>query len=111
MVKLCLESSFLQHSLEIIEADLVDVVPGTSAVDTINYYYKSGLIFLELKRYADALKAFERVMVPPTKSINELHIAAFKRLILLKIIEGGEDYQLPSKTQDILRHDLKIGDG
>jgi len=30
---------------------------------------------------------------------------------LLSIIEGHEEYQLPHSTQDVLKHDLKVGDG
>jgi hypothetical protein len=96
-VQVCYETKFLQHSLEVILLDLVDVVPGTPAIDTIDYYYHSGLIFFELKRYADAFKAWERVMVTPTKIINEVHIASFKKLILMAIVLGREDYHLPSK--------------
>jgi hypothetical protein len=50
-------------------------------------------------------------MVPPTKIVTQVHISAFQRLILLAIIEGRSDYQLPQSTQDVLKHDLKIGDG
>jgi len=53
------------------------VVPETPAMDIVNYYFFSGLIFSGLKRYADAIKAFERVMVIPTKSVCEVHIATF----------------------------------
>ena len=50
-------------------------------------------------------------MVPPTKTVTAVHISAFQKLILLAIIEGKKDYQLPQSTQDVLKHDLKIGDG
>jgi len=37
-------------------------------------------------------------MVTPTKFVHPLHIASFKRLALLSIIEGHNEYRLPSKT-------------
>lgn len=36
---------FWQHSLEVIENDLIDVLPSTPATDVVNYYWYSGLIF------------------------------------------------------------------
>jgi len=49
-------------------------------------------------------------MIVPTKRINEIHINAFKKLVLLGVIEGYE-FELSSSTQDCLRNNLKLGDG
>ena len=69
-----------------------------------------GLIFIGLKRFKDAIRAFKKLMIVPAKGINEIHINAFKKLVLLGIIEGYE-FELSSSTQDCLRNNLKLGDG
>ena len=62
-------------------------------MDTIFYYYFGGLIFLGLERYQDAIRAFKKVMITPTKSITDVHISAYKKLVLLGFIEGF-DFEL-----------------
>jgi len=99
-----------QHALPIIEKSLIDILPSTSGLESLNYYMFCGLIFIGLKRFKDAIRAFKKLMIVPAKGINEIHINAFKKLVLLGIIEGYE-FELSSSTQDCLRNNLKLGDG
>ncbi len=53
--RLTLKSLCYQQSLVIIDKSYVDVLQGTLGIDLITYYYYSGMIFMGLERYTEAI--------------------------------------------------------
>lgn len=54
-----------------------------------------------LNRFKDAINQIQKLLLLPTQAIHQVYADAYKKLILLAIIEGYE-YKLPDKTQERL---------
>ena len=80
-----------------IEKSYVDVQHGTAAIDVITFYYYSGMIIMGLNKFKDAISQMQKLLLLPTQTSHQVYVDAYKKLILMAIIEGYE-YRLPDKT-------------
>ena len=53
--KLCLKANCFQHSLPVITQTLIDVLDGCSAIEICTYNYYTGLLFIGLRQFPQAI--------------------------------------------------------
>ena len=77
-------------------------------MDILGYLYYKALILIALKRYQEAIEALKLVISYPTQITHKVHIEAYKKLILVSLIESGYFPSLPKYTAQMLRYKLEL---
>ncbi|RLN95533.1 hypothetical protein BBJ28_00007484 [Nothophytophthora sp. Chile5] len=76
-----------------------------TCVDFLGYAYYGGLLYLGEKRYQEALDLFLLAITAPAVSLSAFVIEAYKKLVLVTLIQRGETVLLPKYTPFVvLRH-------
>lgn len=88
--KLCLKAKCYQHSLQVIDYPTTSFTKSTSPMDIVSYLYYKGLVMTGLKRYEDAIEQFRLVLAFPTNITHKVHVEAYKKLILLTLLNCSE---------------------
>ena len=58
-------------------------------MDILGYLYYKALILVALKRYQEAIECLKLVISFPSQITHKIHIEAYKKLILVSLIETG----------------------
>ena len=77
-------------------------------MDILGYLYYKALILIALKRYQESIEALKLVISYPTQITHKVHIEAYKKLILVSLIESGYFPSLPKYTAQMLRYKLEL---
>jgi hypothetical protein len=60
--KLCLKANCFQHSLPVITQTHIDVLDGCSAIEICTYNYYSGLLFIGLRQFQQAIVSLNQCL-------------------------------------------------
>jgi hypothetical protein len=88
--RLCIKAKCFQHSLKIIDFPVTSFTKHTQPIDVVCYLYYKGLIYIGLHRNEDALQQFELVLSFPAQITHRVHSEAYKKAILLNLIQVSE---------------------
>ncbi len=110
--KLCIKSKCYQHALQVIDHPTTSFKKYTSPMDIVSYLYYKGLIYLGLKRYADAEGQFRLVLSFPSHIVHKVHCEAYKKLIILTLLKVANG-QIPaagtmSRVKNVFPKDVNI---
>lgn len=76
-----------------------------SAVDFESYAYYGGLLHVGQKRFQEAIEFFTLAITAPAVSLSAFVIEAYKKLVLVSLIQTGEPPVLPKYTPFVVsRH-------
>ena len=68
---------------------------SSNPMDIVGYLYYKAMILTGLKRYAEAIECYKAVISYPAQVTHKIHTEAYKKLILLNLIEYGRSPSLP----------------
>lgn len=101
LLKLCLLAKQYTFAKKIVEADVLQIHSGNSRekdVDVervLSYYYYSGMVFIGLKNYLEAIRAFSIVLSAPAEAPSAIALAAYKKYVLVSLIHAGKVVAVP----------------
>jgi COP9 signalosome complex subunit 3 len=109
LLQVCLSAKVFKAPLQIMERDIFDVsADGVGACqfrDLLLYYYYGGMIYIGLKQFSKALDFLRLCFSAPTMVLNQIMIEAYKKYILVSLIEHGEVQGVHKYTsQTLIRH-------
>jgi len=87
---LSLKSLCYSQALPIISKSYLDVLPHTKAVEILTYYYYSGMILMGMNKFKEAIAKMSKLLLLPTTCAHQVYVDAFKKLVLMGMIEGYE---------------------
>ncbi|GBG25628.1 COP9 signalosome complex subunit 3 [Hondaea fermentalgiana] len=80
---------------DLVDQSFFSAVPYMEALDVQRFFYYKGRALVGLRRFEDALAAFEMVLTLPAKDVSAVALAAFKHLHLVSLIARGAIAVLP----------------
>lgn len=106
----CLLSKCYKASLSILEDDIFEIDQKRTALvprDFLLYCYYGGMIYIGLKKFSKALEFFQHAITAPTTALNAITIAAFRKYVLVSLIQNGQVPPFPKYTPAIVLRNLK----
>mmetsp|Transcript_735 Transcript_735/g.2668 ORF Transcript_735/g.2668 Transcript_735/m.2668 type:complete len:423 (-) Transcript_735:1261-2529(-) len=109
LLQVCLLSKCYSAALPTLEAGVVEVDPanGVTPRDFLLYCYYGGMACVGAKRYPAALELFLFAITAPSMVLSAVVVAAYKKYILVSLVEEGAVATLPKYTASIVHHRLK----
>ena len=92
-VRLCVLSKHYHLALPVLSVPLYSVRHAKDGVDALLYvefFYYSGLVWAAYKRWSRAVEAFHLCLAPPANAVSAVQVAAYKKLILVQLMDTGE---------------------
>ncbi|XP_011010491.1 PREDICTED: COP9 signalosome complex subunit 3-like isoform X2 [Populus euphratica] len=104
-LQLCLLAKCYKTGLSILEDDIFDV---DQPRDFFLYCYYGGMICIGQKHFQKALELLHNVVTAPMSSINAIAVEAFKKYILVSLIQNRQfSTSLPKYTSSAAQRNLK----
>eukprot|EP01113_Clastostelium_recurvatum_P046129 TRINITY_DN803_c0_g1_i3.p1 TRINITY_DN803_c0_g1~~TRINITY_DN803_c0_g1_i3.p1 ORF type:complete len:548 (-),score=185.51 TRINITY_DN803_c0_g1_i3:113-1732(-) len=110
LMQLCLLAKFPKPALSVLAEDFFEVSNETSAItikDVLCYYYYGGMIYIAMKRFKDAIQCFRSVITAPAHVVSAVMLEAYKKYILVCLIELGSIPPLPKYSSSVAGRQLK----
>ncbi|PKI39840.1 hypothetical protein CRG98_039773 [Punica granatum] len=105
LLLLCLLSKSYKIGLSILEDDIFEV---DQPRDLFLYCYYGGMICIGQKRFGKALELLRNVITAPMNAINAIAVEAYKKYILVSLIQHGQfSTSLPKYTSSVAQRNLK----
>ncbi|KAJ7974766.1 COP9 signalosome complex subunit 3 [Quillaja saponaria] len=102
---LCLLSKCYKAGLSILEDDVFEI---DQPRDLFLYCYYGGMICIGQKRFKKALELLHNVVTAPMSTINAIAVEAYKKYILVSLIQHGQfSTNLPKYTSSVAQRNLK----
>ncbi|CAA6668317.1 unnamed protein product [Spirodela intermedia] len=102
---LCLLSKCYKAGLSILDDDIYEV---DQPKELLLYCYYGGMINIGLKHFRKALEFLHNVVTAPMTNLNAIAIEAYKKYILVSLIQNGQVPQFPKYTSSAAQKNLKI---
>lgn len=115
LVQLCLDSKCLNSVVPFLELDYTDIHKEDGQFEikhVIMYHYYGGMVYAALKHFNRAAQFFDIVLTLPLQSVTHLMIEAYKKHILLALLNHGKlpEHSLPkSAPVCIAKHEKSVG--
>jgi COP9 signalosome complex subunit 3 len=77
---------------------ILEVNPKQSFLETsdfLKYFYYSGIVYIAVKNFKKALECFNEVMSFPADILSAVCVEAYKKAVLVSLIENGKAYSFP----------------
>ncbi|KAF8408392.1 hypothetical protein HHK36_007542 [Tetracentron sinense] len=102
---LCLLAKCYKTGLSILEDDIFEV---DQPRDFFLYCYYGGMICIGQKRFRKAMELLHNVVTAPMSTINAIAIEAYKKYILVSLIQSGQfSTTFPKYTSSVAQRNLK----
>eukprot|EP01132_Coremiostelium_polycephalum_P009056 gene9056-11094_t len=111
-LQLCILSKSYSIALPIIEdQNITELNPDYTHInikDVLCYFYYAGIIFTTLKKYKHALESFKMVFTAPATAISAIAIEAYKKYLVIHLIQNGQSPNFPRYTPNIIQRNIKV---
>ncbi|CAM1291491.1 COPS3 (predicted), partial [Pycnogonum litorale] len=110
LCQLCLLSKTLKLALPFLEEDITEISKENGHFDSkhfLLYYYYGGMIYTALKNYDRAMYFFEVAITTPSHAVSHIILEAYKKYILVSLIEHGKFIPLPKYTSQVVTRFIK----
>ncbi|XP_062192484.1 COP9 signalosome complex subunit 3-like [Phragmites australis] len=101
---LCLLAKQYKAGLSVLEDDIFEV---DQPRDLFLYCYYGGMIYIGLKKFPKALELLHNAVTAPMSSLNAIAVEAYKKYILVSLIQNGHVPSFPKYTSSIAQRNLK----
>lgn len=110
LVRHCCATRSYSDSLPILQHAIHFVQPesGLTYHDHLSYHFYSGLCYIALKRFDKALDALSLAIGARGHNTSLIQVEAYKKYILVGLIEHGDVVALPQTTSGDTRRSLEI---
>ncbi|XP_006659069.2 COP9 signalosome complex subunit 3 [Oryza brachyantha] len=101
---LCLLAKQYKAGLSILEDDILEV---HQPKDLFLYCYYGGMIYIGLKKFTIALEFLHNAVTSPMSSLNAIAVEAYKKYILVSLIQNGQVPSFPKYASTTAQRNLK----
>ncbi|KAL6658796.1 hypothetical protein ACP70R_002836 [Stipagrostis hirtigluma subsp. patula] len=101
---LCLLAKQYKAGLSVLEDDIFEV---DQPKDLFLYCYYGGMIYIGLKKFTKALELLHNAVTAPMSSLNAIAVEAYKKYILVSLIQNGHVPSFPKYTSSTAQRNLK----
>ncbi|XP_062195786.1 COP9 signalosome complex subunit 3-like isoform X2 [Phragmites australis] len=101
---LCLLAKQYKAGLSVLEDDIFEV---DQPRDLFLYCYYGGMIYIGLKKFPKALELLHNAVTAPMSSLNAIAVEAYKKYILVSLIQNGHVPSFPKYTSSTAQRSLK----
>lgn len=101
---LCILSKCYKSAQSILDEDIFEV---DQPRDLFLYGYYGGIINIGLKRFDKAIECLHNVFTSPMTSLNAIAVEAYKKYILVSLIQNGQVPSFPKYTSASAQRGLK----
>uniref|UniRef100_A0A0D3GVU0 COP9 signalosome complex subunit 3 n=1 Tax=Oryza barthii TaxID=65489 RepID=A0A0D3GVU0_9ORYZ len=101
---LCLLAKQYKAGLSVLEDDILEV---DQPKDLFLYCYYGGMIYIGLKKFTIALDFLHNAVTAPMSSLNAIAVEAYKKYILVSLIQNGQVPSFPKYTSSTAQRNLK----
>ncbi|KAL1935032.1 hypothetical protein VTP01DRAFT_4172 [Rhizomucor pusillus] len=111
LIKSCLLAKHYRAALHILNSDIETIEPdryGFSIQDILAYYYYGAMIYIGNKYYERAIEFLTLTISAPSQAISMIQLEAYKKYILVCIIQDGKLRSLPKYTSSLIEKGLKM---
>mmetsp|Transcript_18168 Transcript_18168/g.51685 ORF Transcript_18168/g.51685 Transcript_18168/m.51685 type:complete len:684 (-) Transcript_18168:832-2883(-) len=105
-LKVCLKLKHYTYAVDVIEVPILDLKPKQTCLyveDFLLYFYYGAMIHIGLKEYPRAIQFLNLVLCCPGTCVSAIQIDAWKKLVLVHLIEHGEGPQTPKSSPALSR--------
>ncbi|KAI0633148.1 hypothetical protein C8Q77DRAFT_1058791 [Trametes polyzona] len=109
-VKTCVATGYFTTALPVLAVPITSVDTALSDLhynDNLVYHYSGGMALAALKRWREAEEFFEICVSAPAQVPAALQLEAYKKLVLVQLIQYGETSATPKYTHPALARLLK----
>ncbi|TBU54939.1 hypothetical protein BD310DRAFT_826881 [Dichomitus squalens] len=109
-LRLCVTQRYFAAALPVLSHPITSVDPSLSDLhynDNLVYHYAGGIALGSLKRWQQAEEFFEICVSAPAQVPAAIQLEAFKKLVLVQLIQYGETIAPPKYTLPALQRQLK----
>jgi len=109
-LKVCLKAKHYTYALPVLDKPILDVMPKytlTSVFGFLLYFYYGGLIYIGVKRFHSALQCFHICLGCPGQAVSAIQMDAWKKFVLVTMIETGEVPAPPKNISQALSRVLQ----
>lgn len=88
------------------DTSILEINPKKSFLETsdfLKYFYYSGIVFIAVKDFKRALESFDEVLSFPADKLSAVCIDAYKRAVLVSLIQNGKVYSIPSNASRVVK--------
>jgi len=106
----CILAKCYKAALPVLVRFVFEIEPektGIESIDTRLYFYYGGICYIGLKQFNKALEFFEIVISAPALMISAIMVEAYKKYVLVSLIQRGEVGTLPRYTNSSLNRMFK----
>ncbi|CAO2205585.1 unnamed protein product [Urochloa humidicola] len=101
---LCLLAKQYKAGLSVLEDNIFEV---DQPKDLFLYCYYGGMIYIGLKKFPKALELLHNAVTAPMSSLNAIVVEAYKKYILVSLIQNGQVPSFPKYTSSTAQRNLK----
>ncbi|XP_047079937.1 COP9 signalosome complex subunit 3-like [Lolium rigidum] len=101
---LCLLAKQYKAGLSVLEDDIFEV---DQPKDLFLYCYYGGMIYIGLKKFRKALELLHNAVTAPMTSLNAITIEAYKKYVLVSLIQNGQVPSFPKYASSTAQRNLK----
>lgn len=105
LMQLCLLAKCFKPAFRFLEENITDIVKEDIQIDSkqfLLYFYYGGMIYTALKKFDRALFFYEIAITTPASDISYIMLAAYKKFILVSLLEHGKVIGLPKYTSHVV---------
>ncbi|CAB3987471.1 COP9 signalosome complex subunit 3 [Paramuricea clavata] len=113
LMQLCLVAKCFKPALPFLEEDIAEIIkessqdPPSDVRQFLLYYYYGGMIYTALKNFDRALFFYEIAITTPASDISYIMLNAYKKFILVSLLEHAKIINLPKYTSHVVMKYLK----
>ncbi|XP_028409697.1 COP9 signalosome complex subunit 3-like [Dendronephthya gigantea] len=110
LMQLCLVAKCFKPALPFLEVNLSEILkedPQNDAKYFLLYYYYGGMIYTALKNFGRALFFYEVAITTPASDISYIMLSAYKKFVLVSLLEHAKIISLPKYTSHVVMKYLK----
>nr|XP_054763667.1 COP9 signalosome complex subunit 3-like [Lytechinus pictus] len=102
----------MKPALQVLDSDITEISKEGGHFDSTHflcYYYYGGMIYTALKNWDRAGYFFEVAITTPSMAVSHIMLEAYKKFILVCLIQHGKVPNLPKYTSQVVNRFIKVG--
>nr|XP_054763676.1 COP9 signalosome complex subunit 3-like [Lytechinus pictus] len=111
LCQLCLKAKCMKPALPVLDSDITEISKEGGHFDSTHflcYYYYGGMIYTALKNWDRAGYFFEVAITTPSMAVSHIMLEAYKKFILVCLIQHGKVPNLPKYTSQVVNRFIKV---
>lgn len=110
LCQLCLLAKCFKPALQFLDVNITEISKENGKFESkhlLLYYYYGGMIYTALKKFQRAAFFYEIAVTTPSMVVSHIMLEAYKKYILVSLIEFGKVQVLPKYTSPVVSRYIK----